>query len=120
MGADRTSVLPVHSAVDESTADFFGVLSSPIRLGVLRLLLDGERCVSDLVQALEVPQPRLSNHLACLRNCGLVRVRREGTYMFYALADPRLAALVNLGTTLAGPSAEALRSCPVLGEESQP
>ena len=102
------------------TADFFAVMSSPIRLAVLELLVDGERCVTELVTALGIAQPRLSNHLACLRTCGFVTVRRQGTFLYYALAEPRLADLLRLGMELAQPSADALSHCPVLREERGP
>ncbi|HEX6508059.1 MAG TPA: metalloregulator ArsR/SmtB family transcription factor [Chloroflexota bacterium] len=106
-------------ASEEATADFFAVLSSPIRLAVLRLLLDGERCVTELVDALGIAQPRLSNHLACLRTCGFVTVRRQGTFLYYALADARLADLLRLGSDVAQPSADAMVHCPVLREERE-
>ena len=102
-----------------TTAEFFAVLSSPIRVAVLRLLVDGERCVTELVEALDIAQPRLSNHLACLRTCGFVTVRRQGTFLYYALADPRLADLLALGADMAQPSADALSGCPVLREERE-
>lgn len=112
-----TALETAPAALDEVTAEFFAVLSSPVRLAVLQLLVDGERCVTDLVEALQIAQPRLSNHLACLRHCGLVSVRRQGTFMYYALADQRLAAIVGLGADLAQPSADALVRCPILQEE---
>lgn len=98
-------------------ANFFAVLTSPIRLAVLGLLVQGERCVTDLVDTLGVAQPRLSNHLACLRTCGFVTVRRQGTFVYYALADPRLTELLRLGETLAAPSENAFTSCAVLRRE---
>jgi DNA-binding transcriptional ArsR family regulator len=112
-----TTVTGAPTALDEATADFFTVLSSPVRLAVLELLVDGERCVTDLVDILQIAQPRLSNHLACLRNCGFVSVRRQGTFMYYALADQRLASVIRLGAELARPSADALVRCPILQEE---
>lgn len=107
------------AALHEATAEFFAVLSSPVRLAVLQLLVDGERCVTDLISALQIAQPRLSNHLACLRHCGFVTVRRHGTFMYYALADARLADLVGLGTNMALRRAGALGNCPVLLEEHE-
>ena len=105
--------------LDQPTAEFFAVLSSPIRLSILQLLVGGERCVSELVDALQIAQPRLSNHLACLRTCGFVTVRRQGTFMYYRLATPRLAELIHLASSLAQPSADGLLACPVLREERE-
>ena len=73
--------------------------------------------MSELVEALQIAQPRLSNHLACLRTCGFVTVRRQGTFMYYCLATPRLAELIHLASSLAQPSVDGLRSCSVLREE---
>jgi DNA-binding transcriptional ArsR family regulator len=102
---------------DEALADFFQVLASPIRLAVVRLLLKGERCVGELIDELGIAQPRLSNHLACLRNCGLVRTRRDGNYIYYALADPRLADVIRSAEDLADMNAERLVGCEVLSGE---
>jgi ArsR family transcriptional regulator, cadmium/lead-responsive transcriptional repressor len=102
---------------ETTTADFFAVLSSPIRLAVLRLLVDGERRVTELVDALGIAQPRLSNHLACLRTCGFVTVRRQGTFLFYTLADRRLVDVLQLAASLAAPSETALATCLVLRHE---
>lgn len=101
-------------ALEGTIAGFFAVLSSPIRVAVLRQLVDGERCVTELVEALGIAQPRLSNHLACLRTCGFVTVRRQGTFLYYALADRRLPDVLQLGETLAAPSEAALAACAVL------
>lgn len=111
------SATPRSQPTPEITADFFRVLSSPIRISVLRLLVRGERCVSELVHELGIAQPRLSNHLACLRTCGLVAVRRQGTFLYYALADERLADILQLSETLSVPSAGALAVCSMLRQE---
>lgn len=105
---------PVLTETDQIVTDLFQVLASPIRLAVLRLLLQGERCVGDLLDDLGVAQPRLSNHLACLRTCGLVRTRRQGTFVYYTIADPRVAEIVHLGDDLAATNAEELERCPVI------
>jgi ArsR family transcriptional regulator, cadmium/lead-responsive transcriptional repressor len=112
-----SDMLPAAQVDDRIAAYFFRVLSSPIRLGVLRLLLHGERCVSDLVEELGIAQPRLSNHLACLRTCGFVSVRRQGTYLYYALANEQLAELLLLTETLAASSTGTFAECSVLRDE---
>jgi DNA-binding transcriptional ArsR family regulator len=109
---------PVLTDSDIITADLFQVLASPIRLGVVRLLLDGERSVADLLSAMNIAQPRLSNHLACLRNCGLVRTRRQGNFIYYAVADPRVVEIVRMGEALAALNAPELASCDVLHQEN--
>jgi DNA-binding transcriptional ArsR family regulator len=103
--------------LESPVAELFQVLASPIRLAVIRLLLGGERSVSDLMAELDIAQSRLSNHLACLRNCGLVRTRRNANFIYYAIADPRIAEIVRVAEALAEVRADALMQCEVLQQE---
>jgi len=64
----------------------FRAFSDPTRLRILCLLRDGECCVGDLVQILDIEQPRASRHLAYLRRSGLVVVRKAGQWSYYSLA----------------------------------
>jgi ArsR family transcriptional regulator len=64
----------------------FRAFSDRNRLRILHLLQGGEMCVGDIVNALEVPQARVSRHLAYLRRAGLVVARKEGLWSFYSLA----------------------------------
>lgn len=102
---------------ESPAAELFQVLASPIRLAVVQSLLERERTVSDLMTALNIAQSRLSNHLACLRNCGVVQTRRHGNFIYYAVADRRVADLVRIGEELAGANAEELAHCDVLQQE---
>lgn len=68
------------------TQAFFDCLSDATRRRVLALLLDqGELCVCELVEALGLPQPKISRHLAVLRDASLIAMRREGTWIYYRL-----------------------------------
>jgi ArsR family transcriptional regulator len=69
----------------------FRAFSDPTRLRILNLLLQGELCVCDIVNTLDIPQPTASRHLAYLRESDLVKVRREGLWMYYKLAAPQTA-----------------------------
>ncbi|MBL9124156.1 MAG: helix-turn-helix transcriptional regulator [Planctomycetaceae bacterium] len=64
----------------------FRALADRTRLRILGLLLGGERCVCELVAALDLPQPTASRHLAYLRRAGLVLRRREAQWWHYRLA----------------------------------
>ena len=64
----------------------FRALGDPTRLRLLALLTRGEVCVCDLVDALHVPQPTASRHLAALRRAGLVTVRKQGLWSYYSIA----------------------------------
>jgi len=71
---------------------YFESLSDETRRRILVLILKQEElCVCELFQALEVAQPKVSRHLAVLRDAGLLAQRREGTWVFYRL-DPQLPA----------------------------
>jgi DNA-binding transcriptional ArsR family regulator len=93
------------------TARFFHGLSDLTRLRIVELLLDGEKNVSQLVVALEQPQSRVSNHLACLRWCGYVDSRREGKFVYYRVADPRVRQLLALARDVIADNAAAILSC---------
>ncbi len=71
----------------EDLASIYKAASEPIRLRILSMLTHGELCVCHLHSALDAPQPTVSRHLAILRHAGLVRARREGSWVHYALTD---------------------------------
>ncbi|MCE5187272.1 MAG: metalloregulator ArsR/SmtB family transcription factor [Planctomycetaceae bacterium] len=69
-------------------AKLFKALSDPLRLRLVTCMAaGGELCVCKLVDALAEPQFKVSRHLAILRAAGLVQARRQGTWMYYRLAD---------------------------------
>ena len=71
----------------ERAEKIFRALSDRTRLRILNLLRDGEMCVGDLVEILQVPQPTASRHLAYLRRSALVEVCKYGQWAFYRLAS---------------------------------
>lgn len=71
---------------------FYKCLAEETRLRSLLLIAgEGELCVCELMEALDESQPKISRHLAQLRQCGLLRDRRQGQWVFYRL-DPALPA----------------------------
>jgi ArsR family transcriptional regulator len=67
--------------------DLFSLLADPTRLRVLMLVeAEGELCVCELMFALDESQPKISRHLALMREAGIVESRREGTWMHYRLS----------------------------------
>lgn len=66
-------------------------LADPTRRRILLRLLHGGAYPADLADALGSGRTNISNHLACLRGCGLVRAEREGRQVRYELCSPRLA-----------------------------
>ena len=66
-------------------------LADPTRQRILLMLLDGPAYPADLAEALGTGRSHISNHLACLRDCGLVLATRQGRHVSYQLASPKLA-----------------------------
>jgi ArsR family transcriptional regulator, arsenate/arsenite/antimonite-responsive transcriptional repressor len=80
------------TAIDSTrAAELFHALSDPIRVDVVSLLMDGERCVCDLMDDLGLQQSRLSWHLKTLSEAGLITGRREGRWNYYSLNKDALA-----------------------------
>jgi len=80
---------------------FFQALADNTRLRLLNLMADQEVCVCYFVEILGGPQPKISRHLAYLRNAGIVSVRREGKWMHYRiLLPPHIGATQILRQTL--------------------
>jgi ArsR family transcriptional regulator len=76
------------SAVKPDRVDvMFRAFSDRTRLRILNMLRSGETCVCDLVRVLDVPQPKVSRHLAYLRKARLVVARKEGLWMNYRLTQ---------------------------------
>lgn len=65
------------------------------RIALLYELNDKEKHVNQLVDALELPQATISRHLKILRERSRVRTRRQGAYIYYSLADPRVIEALN-------------------------
>jgi ArsR family transcriptional regulator len=72
----------------EADLAVFRACSDATRLRLLFLLEAGELCVCELVAALRMPQGKVSRHLAVLKHAGLVRDRRDGTWIHYSLSAP--------------------------------
>lgn len=93
----RLPKAPTETAI---LAKYFRGLGDPTRLRILELLADGELTVGDIVEELGQPQPKVSNHLACLRWCGYVDTRQEGRFVFYRLANERVGEIIELAREL--------------------
>jgi len=65
-------------------------LTHPVRLEILDLLRNKEMCVNELLKDIEISQANLSQHLAHLRQKGVLKTRKEGTSVFYSIANRRI------------------------------
>jgi ArsR family transcriptional regulator len=80
--------LPPHTV--ELIAQRFRAMGEPMRLRLLMSLQDGERTVSELVEQHETSQANISKHLQVLTAVGLLKRRKQGLNVFYAIADPSI------------------------------
>ena len=85
--------MPPDHAVDKAAASL-RLLADPTRIKILWALAQGESNVGCLADLAGVSPTGVSQHLAKLRLAGLVTTRREGTFVYYAVADPRVARLL--------------------------
>ena len=78
-------------------AEFFKVFGDVTRVRILYALLDTELCVGDLAQLLGLSQTACSHQLRVLKNNKLVRFRREGKVVYYALSDDHVRSIIETG-----------------------
>ena len=96
---------------DEILMKFFKGLGEPTRLRIVEALLEKERKVSELIKLMGVPQSNISNHLACLKWCGYITSRKEGTSVYYQITDERAKKIVGLAREIIADHAENLYAC---------
>lgn len=78
----------------EGAGELLRALAAPLRIAIVTELGDGPRCVHELVDALQAPQPLVSQHLRVLRGAGVVRGQRRGREIAYSLTDEHIAHIV--------------------------
>jgi len=71
-------------------AEISKTLANPIRLAILHTLKDGEKSVNQLTDILGVSQSNISQHLAIMRQKGIVTTRKQGTNVYYRVTDPKI------------------------------
>ena len=92
-------------------AKLFRGFADPSRLAILDALCAGSRTVTQIVETTGLTQSNVSNHLSCLRDCGLVLSVQHGRYVHYQLSDPRVAALLNTAEELLVDVAKGVYEC---------
>lgn len=97
--------------VEDLEAKFVRGLGDPTRLQIVRYLLDGPRCVSDVIAHLGMPQSRVSNHLACLKWCGYVTSERRGRSVIYSVTDKRVRAILDLTRAIVSDNCQNIAAC---------
>lgn len=76
----------MNTTINEKKTKIFKALANPVRLDIIDLLLEGEKCVCEIQQALKkYEQPHISKSLARLKSIGLIKDRKEGLNVYYSL-----------------------------------
>jgi DNA-binding transcriptional ArsR family regulator len=92
-------------------AKLFRGFSDPSRLAILDVLRDRPLTVTEIVTLTGLSQSNASNHLGCLRDCGLVSKEQQGRYVRYWLSDPRIAAMLSLSEEVLADVAKGVYQC---------
>lgn len=95
----------------ELKAKLFRGLGDSLRLQILELLIDKPLCVSDLVNLTSMTQPKVSNHLKCLKECGLVVTERKGKFIHYSLTNSEIRKLLQQGNSVLSSVEEYIEDC---------
>ena len=104
--------LPDAPARSDLVAKYFRGLGDQTRVRILEFLRDeGELSVGELVERLGQPQPKVSNHLACLRWCGFIEARREHRTVYNRIADERVVKMLDLAHALLADNAQHVAAC---------
>ena len=80
--------------IEEDQARFLRCIGEPTRLGILKLLVEGEKCVGELASVLNKEQSLISHHLRALKECNIVKDEQEAQNVYYKLTDVRLVRLI--------------------------
>jgi ArsR family transcriptional regulator, cadmium/lead-responsive transcriptional repressor len=95
----------------ELKAKLFRGFADPSRLSILEALRHGPLTVGQILEATDLSQSNASNHLACLRDCGLVVGEQDGRFTRYELSDKRVGKLLSLADELLADVARGVYEC---------
>ncbi|SMP13437.1 transcriptional regulator, ArsR family [Desulfurobacterium pacificum] len=80
----------------EKVAEILKALGHPTRVKIIKYLADGEKCVKEIWQELEIPQPTVSQHINILKNAGIISYKKDGVKTCYKIEDPRVIDIIKL------------------------
>ena len=89
--------MPLKDSTSTRLADLFSALSDPTRLRIISVLLNDEMSVGDIASRLKMTESAISHQLRGLRQIKLVRSRKDGRQVFYALDDDHVSKLYSMG-----------------------
>ncbi len=109
--ADSPFVIGEQPSETDLVAKYFRGIGNPVRLRILELVAERERSVGELASLLGEAQPKVSNHLACLRWCGYVTTRRQHRTIYYRIGDKRVVKIIALARSILANNAEHVAAC---------
>jgi ArsR family transcriptional regulator len=89
------SVKDVHPDTLNRSAEVIRTLGHAERLKIVEVLEHGEATVTEIQEALDLPQATVSQHLARMRGCGIVQNRRDGVHVYYRIHEPKVYNILN-------------------------
>lgn len=98
-------------------AKLFRGFSDTSRLAILESLRNGPITVSEIVELTGLSQSNVSNHLSCLKDCGLVRSEQKGRYISYSYTDHRISKFLQLADSVVADLAKGFYECTRYAEE---
>lgn len=102
-----------------AAVSLFHSLADPSRLEILRRLSQSEKRVRDLTDELGLAQSTVSEHVACLRDCGLVVARSEGRQNFYSVAAPEVIDVLESAERLLTQTGYKVDLCATYGRDAR-
>ena len=87
----------LNKQIQEQIAELFKGFADTTRVQILSLLMDGEMCVNDIAQAIELSQSAVSHQLRLLKQMHLIKYRRDGKNILYTLADEHVLTILQMG-----------------------
>jgi DNA-binding transcriptional ArsR family regulator len=110
--------MPIHSdvVIPVGAEALFHSLSDPSRLKIVACLTHGEHCVRDLVAEVGLAQSTVSEHVACLRDCGLVEGRAQGRRVYYTLTCAAIVDLLQAANRVLEATGHQVENCPRYGK----
>lgn len=103
--------IPLELQALQIKSKLFRGFADPSRLAILDALRTQPLTVGEIVEMTKLSQPNVSNHLGCLRDCGLVIGEQKGKFVYYRLSDDRVARLIELGEQLLADVAKGVYHC---------
>ena len=90
MPKKREKKLSQNKTIYDMQAEICSALASPVRLQILDLLSESEKTATQLLEVLEIPKANLSQHLAVLKDAGIINARKEGLFQYMSLSLPKI------------------------------